>query len=304
MKKIICFCLAAAVFSGCLIGCTDKKKKNDQNNGTTESSTAPEATTITDNSGKPFLGKWESYKAIVFGEEYETTYAGFPLSAVAQLEVSEDKTAVVNISLNPRGKARAYNYFWEVTEDNELWLKSPDDGYFCRMEQGQMIMRYADDDGTEIFLMPVSEFTNNETPTEAGLDNSDYKDFMGKWEAFEVKSDGETYTDKLGDYPINVAFRLELFDNNSSTMAVIGDPMSYEWAPEKKEQMYMWGDFEGFSVKMEGDTLIIDDEANLKVKFKKVDKFTDFDFSAVADQAPEENIILEPEKEEEETTTE
>ncbi|SHM11283.1 hypothetical protein [Ruminococcus flavefaciens] len=302
MKKIICFCLAAAMFSGCIIGCSSKKKKNDPNNGTTESSTSPETTTITDNSGKPFLGKWESYKATVLGETYETTYAGFPLSAVAQLEVSEDGTAVVDISLNPRGKARSYNYSWEVTEDDELWLKSPDDGYFCRMEQGQMIMRYADDDGTEIFLMPVSEFTNNETPTEAGLDNDDYKDFMGKWESFEVRSDGVTYTDKLGEYPVDVAFRLELFDDNTSTMAVIGDPMSYEWAPEKKGQMYMWGDFEGFSVKLENGILTVDDEANLRVKFKKVDKFRDFDFSSVADQMPEENIILDPEDEEVTTT--
>ncbi|WP_295066920.1 hypothetical protein [Ruminococcus sp.] len=303
MKKIICFCLAAAMFSGCICGCSNKKKKNTSNNGTTESTTSPEATTIPDNSAKPFIGKWESYKATVFGETYETEYAGYPLSAVAQLTVYDDLTADMDISLNPRGKARTYKYNWEVTEDSELWLKSPDDGYYCRIEQGQMIMRYADDDGTEIFLMPVSEFTNNETPTEAGLSNADYKDFMGKWEAIEVKSDGETYTEKLGAYPINAAFRLELFDDNTSAMSIIGEPMSYEWSPDKKGQMYMWGDYEGFSIKMEGDTLIVDDESNLKVKFKKVDKFEDFDFSSVAEQVPEEDIILNPE-EEEETTTE
>lgn len=291
------------MFSGCICGCTSKKKKNIPNNGTTESSTAAEATTVADNSSKPFLGKWESYKATVFGETYETEYAGYPLSAVAQLTVYDDLNADMIISLNPRGKARTYKYTWEITENDELWLKSPDDGYFCRIEQGQMIMRYADDDGTEIFLMPVSEFTNNETPTEAGLSNADYKDFMGKWEAIEVKSDGETYTEKLGEYPINSAFRLELLDDNTAVMSIIGDPMTYEWSPDKKEQMYMWSDYEGFSIKLENGILIVDDEANLKVRFKKVDKFEDFDFSSVAEQVPEEDIILNPE-EEEETTTE
>lgn len=291
------------MFSGCICGCSSKKKKNTSNNGTTESSTAPEATTIKDNSGKPFIGKWESYKATVFGETYETEYAGYPLSAVAQLTVYDDLTADMIISLNPRGKARTYKYNWEVTEDDELWLKSPDDGYFCRVEQGQMIMRYADDDGTEIFLMPVSEFTNNEAPTEAGLSNSDYKDFMGKWESFEIKMGEEVFTDKLGEYPINVAFRLELLDDNTSVMSVTGEPMTYEWSPDKKDQLYMWSDYEGFSVQMDGDVLIIDNENDLKAKLKRVDKFTDFDFSSVADQIPEEDIILNPE-EEEETATE
>lgn len=291
------------MFSGCLIGCSSKSKKNNSGKTEPETTSTAEETTSPDNSGKPFLGKWESYKALVMGEMYETSYAGYPLSAVAQLEVREDNTATVNIALNPRGKTRVYNYTWDITEDQELHLKSPNDGYYCRIEQGQMIMKYADDDGTEIYLMLVNEFTNNETPTEAGLDKVDYSGFMGKWEAFEVSSDGEIYTDKLGEYPINVAFRLEMFDDKSSVMSIIGDPQTYEWAPEKKDQLYMWGDYEGFSIKLDDDgCLIVDDESNLRVKLKKVKDFTEYDFSAVSEQIPdEEDIILNPEENEEPT---
>lgn len=293
MKKMICSCLAVLMLSGCLTGCngknSDKSSGNDNN--------TIQETTYKDNTGKAYLGKWESYKAVVNGVTYETSYAGFPLSAVAQLEVFEDKTAQVNMALNPRGKTREYHYNWDISIDDMMYLRSPDDGYVCRLEQGQIIMEYAMDDGTDIYLLKVNEFTNNEAPTEPGLDKVDYSGFMGKWEAAEIVSDGVTYTDKLGEYPVYSAFRLELMEDNTSVMSVIGEPQSYEWSPEKKDQLYMWGDFEGFAVRLDGDMLVINDESSLTVKFKRVEDFSDFDFSAAHAQIPDENILLEPEEE-------
>jgi len=63
----------------------------------------------------------------------------------------------------------------------------------------------------------------------------------------------------------------------------------------------MWDDYEGFSVKMDGDNLILDNEYGLVIKLRKVDEFTDYDFSAAADSAPDDDAILDPEETEETT---
>lgn len=304
MRKLFTFCTAAAILTSCLSGCNTKKntKKPENTTVNTTTSAPPEPTTEIDNSGKHFLGKWESYKAIVLGEEYETTYAGYPLSAVAKVEIFDDHTATMIVALNPHGKERTYDYTWDITNEDgvdTLHLRNPDDPYDCKLERGQMIMTYADiDEDTQIFLMPQSEFSVTEKTTEAGLDKADFSKFIGKWESYEVTSDGVTYTDNLGVYPVNVSFCLEIKKDRTSTMNVFGEPQEYEWEPEKKEQLYMWSDYEGFVIKPDGDSLVIDDEVGLVIKLKKVDKFTDYDFTSAAEEIPDENILLDPTEEE------
>lgn len=307
MRKLFTICTAAAIVSSCLSGCNTKKNTKTPVPTTVNTTTAIPATTeAADNSGKQFLGKWESYKAIVFGEEYETEYAGYPLSAVAKLEIFDDHTATMIVALNPHGKERSYDYTWDITNEDGvdiLHLRNPDDPYDCKIEQGQMIMTYANiDEDTEIFLMPQSEFSAPQKTTEAGLDKADFSKFMGKWESFEVTSDGETYTDKLGEYPVNVSFRLEIKNDHTTEMSVFGEPQEYEWEPEKKEQLYMWSDYEGFVITFDGDTLVVDDESGLVIKLKKVTDFDEYDFTSAVEEIPEENILLDPTTEEEPTT--
>ena len=303
MRKIFTFCTAAAILTSCLSGCNTKKTTKKPEPATVSTTTTvPPATEVQDNAGKHFLGKWESYKAIVLGQEYETEYAGYPLSAVAKVEIFEDHTATMIVALNPHGKERTYDYSWDVTNEDGveiLHLRNPDDPYDCKLEQGQMVMTYANiEEDTQIFLMPQSEFSKQEKATEPGLDNADFSSFMGKWESYEVTSDGQTFTDKLGEYPVNVSFRLEIKKDNTTEMSVFGEPQDYEWEPEKKDQLYMWGDYEGFVIKQEGDEIIVDDEAGLVIKMKKVSEFSEFDFTSAVEEIPDENILLDPTTEE------
>ena len=87
MKKIICFCLSAFLLTGTFCGCSDKKPKTSADDSSAEIVTVQPDTNNepVDNEGKPFIGKWESYKALVMDVENETEYAGYPLSAVAKL---------------------------------------------------------------------------------------------------------------------------------------------------------------------------------------------------------------------------
>ena len=106
----------------------------------------------------------------------------------------------------------------------------------------------------------------------------------------------EVYTDTLGDYPVNVSFQLEMKKDNTASMSILNSAQGYEWEPEKKTQLYMWNDMEGFAVTMQGNTLVLDNEnaeSRFVLKLKKVDEFTEYDFEAAANSIPDENIILD-----------
>ena len=267
----------------------------------TEADTEP-----ADNSAAPFIGNWETYKVSVNGDIYETSYAGYPLSSVAKLVIKEDNTAEFRDNLNPRGKERILEYKWSITSDKSgddvLHLLSPDDRFDCTVSQGEMTMINADmgDESDIYYLLPVSEFTVIERPTEAGLDKVDYSKFMGKWEACEVRMDEEVFSETLGDYPVNVSFQIEIKKDNTALMAILNESQPFEWEPEKKDQLYLWNDMEGFSMTIKNGQLVLDNEnpeSPFVIKMKKVDKFTEYDFEAVADSIPDENIILDPEEE-------
>ena len=74
----------------------------------------------------------------------------------------EDNTAVFRDALNKRGKEVVYNYNWTLDEKSDtLHLVNRDDKLDCVIEQGQMIITYADyDDGTKMYLTRVNEFSD------------------------------------------------------------------------------------------------------------------------------------------------
>ncbi|WP_141630202.1 hypothetical protein [Ruminococcus flavefaciens] len=307
MKKLICFCMTAALFSGCIFSCSSKKPGKGSNVSEPAETTAATTEAVpANNTAKPFLGKWEAYKVFVNDETYETTYEGFSIPRLMKLEVFDDNTAKITTALNPHGKDKVEDFKWNITSSNgidTLHVATPDDRYDCTVEQGQMIMKYANfDDGSLYYLMPVSEFSPTESTTEAGLDNVDFSSYMGRWESDEIISEDGDFTDTIGEYPVNVAFRLELFDDNTSVMSVFGEPITYQWEAETKEKLYMWDYYEGFVIKKDGDKLVIDNEQGVVAKLHKVDEFTEYDFAYADGSAPDENIILNPEGEEEPTT--
>lgn len=295
MKKLFCLFAAAFMLTCVLCGCSKIKGKPDSSSGVSvpaETTLAPE--------GKAFFGKWEAYKALVYGEVYENEYAGFPISAVARLEVFEDNTAVFRDALNKRGKEVVYNYNWTLDEKSDtLHLVNRDDKLDCVIEQGQMIITYADyDDGTKMYLTRVNEFSDTTATTEAGLDKLDFSDYEKKWEAVEVKNGEEVFTETLGEYPVNAAFQLEIKPDNTAVMNIIGESQTYEWEAESKDQLYMWSGYEGFAVTLKDGELMLDDENGMVLRMKRVDKFTEYDFEAANELIPDdENIILNPEEE-------
>ena len=312
MRQTICFCLSAVLLAGAFGGCDNKKKTHNDNDGqsVTENVTTTALNTENiDNTGKQFLGKWETYKVKVNGEIYETFYENYLLSSVCRLEITDDNKAKYYDNLNPHGKERVMEYNWGITVDEDgndvLHMRSPDESFDCTVSQGEMIMTtpYYGDEADIYYLLPVSEFTVVETTTEAGLDKVDYSKFIGKWEASEITMGEEVYTENLGDYPVNVSFQLEMNKDNTASMSILNSSQSYKWEPEKKEQLYLWNDMEGFVMTIKGGTLVLDNEnseSRFILKMKKVDQFTEYDFEAAANDIPDENILLEPE---EETTT-
>ena len=304
MKKLFCYCMTAALIAGCSFGCSGKG--SGKNSSSSAVSEPVSESTVVNNAARPFLGKWEAYKAFVLDEEYEDEYAGYPLSALMKLEIFEDHTAAITTATNPRRKDYTNDYYkWNITTEDgndTLHINSPEDNYDCRIEQGQLIVTYTDaNDGSVIYLLPVDKFSENQSTTEAGLDKVDFSGYYGKWESEEATAEGETYTETMGDYPINVAFRLELRGDSSATLSVFGESMDYEWEPDKKDELYMWDDYEGFSIKTDGDRLVLDNEYGLVIKLRKVEEFEDYDFSAAADSAPDDGAILYPEEPEETT---
>ena len=311
MKKLICFGLSAVMMTALLCGCGDKKTSGKNTETTTENASSETTSTETttevdmtplDNLSAPFIGKWETYKVSVSGELYETSYAGYPLSSVAKLVIKPNNTAEYHDNLNPRGKERVINYNWSITSEKSgsdiLHLLSPDDRFDLQIEQGEMKMINPDmGEETDIYyLLPVSEFTVIEKTTEAGLDKVNYSKFMGKWEACEVTMGEEVHTDKLGDYPVNASFQLEMTKDRTASMNVLNESLSFEWEPEKKEQLYMWSDMEGFAITLKDGKLILDNEnpeSPFIIKMKQVNKFTEYDFEAAANNIPDEDIILE-----------
>lgn len=305
MKKLFYLFLTAVMLAGCLTGCKSVKKASTPG-VSSQINTADD--TPADNTSKPFLGKWETYKAYVNDQYYETEYVGYPMPALMKIEVFDDKNAEITTALNPHHKDVTESYKWYITTENgcdTLHIVSPDDRYACLIEQGQMTVRYADyDDGTIIYLNKVSEFTPSAPEKDKEAENADFSSYMGRWQSEEITIDGETYTDKVGEYPVEVSFRMELFEDNTCVMNIFGDPVTYEWDTETKDNLYMWTTYEGFVIKKEGSNLIIDNENGIIVKFHKVSEFTDYDFTAAADSAPDEDIILYPEPQEEENAGE
>lgn len=307
MKRIICFCMSAVLLAGAFCGCDNKGSKGGSDSKpvaeTTESTT--EAGEI-DNSSAKFLGKWETYKVSVNGEIYETAYAGYPLSSVCRLEITDDKKAKYYDNLNPRGKERVIEYNWNVVADKNgndvMQLLSPDDRFDLTINQGEMTMinSVMGEDSDIYYLLPVNEFKVVEKTTEAGLDKVDYSGFMGKWEACEITMGEEVYSENIGDYPVNVSFQLEMNKDNTASMSILNSDQTYEWEPEKKDQLYLWNDMEGFAMTIQDGLLVLDNEnpeSRFILKLKKVSEFTEYDFEAAANSIPDENIILEPEEE-------
>ena len=114
MKKLFCYCMTAALIAGCSFGCSGKG--SGKNSSSSAVSEPVSESTVVNNAARPFLGKWEAYKAFVLDEEYEDEYAGYPLSALMKLEIFEDHTAAITTATNPRRKDYTNDYYkWNIT---------------------------------------------------------------------------------------------------------------------------------------------------------------------------------------------
>lgn len=274
MKKLI-ICAAAAVLAICAAGCENKNNTPDESSAPAETTTAAEPSEATTNDPIiKFLGKWEAVKAASAGQIIEDNYYGYPFSAVAKLEIFDNNIAEFRSALNSHGKETVHEYAWTL-ENGELILEDNMGRLKCSLRQGQLVMTAADTEGaSEIFLLSVNEFTSTSEPPPEYLSSMSFEQFEGKWESFEINADDTVYTDYIGEYKVNSAFRLEIYPDRTAALLLFGSLVEYQWEPESENQLYLWNEGEGFTATLEDDVLLFDNEDNLQVKMHLVDEYS------------------------------
>lgn len=274
MKKLMILSIAA-VLALCTAGCEKNKTAgNDSSEVTETTKAADQVEATTGNPIKKYLGKWEAVKASASGQVMEDNYYGYPFNAVAMLEIFDDHTAEFRSALNSHGKETVREYAWEL-ENGELILEDNMGRLRCYLRQGQLVMTAGDQEGaSEIFLLSVNEFSSQHEPPPEHLSSLSFEEFQGKWESFEVKADDVVYTDYIGEYNVNSAFRLEIYPDGKAELLLFGSFVSYQWEPESENQLYIWNEGEGFAATLEDDVLLFDNEIDLQVKMHMVDEYS------------------------------
>lgn len=274
MKKLI-MCTAAAVLALCAAGCEKQKTDAPESSAITETTAAIETTEPgTENTVKVYLGKWEAIKAVSGDTMMEDSYNGYPFSAVAMLEIFSDHTAELRSALNSRGKESVHTYAWTM-EDGDIILDDGAERLKCTLRMGQLIMSAAESEGaSEIYLLSVNEFSSKHEPLPEHLSSLSFEEFQCKWESFEIKADDVVYTDYIGDYKVNSAFRLEIYSDRTAKLLIFGSSVKYQWEPESENQLYLWNEGEGFAATLEDDVLLLDNENNLQVKMQSVEEYS------------------------------
>lgn len=238
------------------------------------------------------VGKWELKEMESGGNVYKDEVLGLPIAILFQFEFKDDGTVEMMQSEYGQDIKRA-TMGWKPKE-NGLWLLNAngDETVSFTLENGLLGGSLGT---TYIRLIKVDEFTEYDPSSAAQEDDStpasdlDTEDVVGKWELEEMRSGAMTLKGTYLETPVAVMIQLE-FDSDGS-----GRIKRNEFGKEESQNIQWWMDDNTLKVRFEDDTpdditdfqlkndlltaSMIDSGQTLTVKLKKVDQFTEFDFT-------------------------
>ncbi len=107
--------------------------------------------------------------------------------------------------------------------------------------------------------------------------------FVGKWECKEMNMEGMTISDEFMGIPVAVMAQMELKDDKTGTVSSVGEEAeSFEWEVKDDDTIIATLDGEEVEFKKDGDLITMEIDG-AKTVLTKVDKFTEFDASALED---------------------
>lgn len=312
-KKVLFPCIAAALLA--FGGCAGKKETADSSSEAVSESQAETAAVIeaaTEPESQPetvpprkkveesdYFGKWVTKKMVVNEEVYDDFYMDLELEYLFQLEINEDGTAVMGNAI-PDSEKKAYNWLF-ISGMIEMNGES-DCSVYGSMPYEDLIL--TDGEGIKLYMERTDEFRelselNYETAIEYNGDielpelNIEKTEvspsaYLGKWECNFHEIDDVVYREEMYDIPLNAIFRMEFTSDGKAQFIVGGGDedaviTDYTWELYPNGCAGLMEDGESVGIiRIKNDTLYLD-EGNTISHFSKVDEFTDFDWSALAE---------------------
>lgn len=306
IKMLICLAAAMALTGGCSDNKPSEASAVETAASTEEPTTVPEITTeaVTTTAPKKtevsdYYGKWAPVKMIDGGDVQELYYNEVPMDQIFQLEIAEDGTASIGSGL-PGSEAKQYT--WEFK--GRVMKLSGENEIYGGIQGETLILTNAG--GMKIYMEPVDEFsTMDENVYDALCEEvggeivlpelcvdaveTAAEDYVGKWECSYYEIDGEVFKDEFYGVPLDALFQMEIMDDNTAQFraggtdedAVVTD---YTWETDESGCLELYEDGELVSVaQLRNGELYLDEGVDI-THFRSVEKFTDFDWSSLADE--------------------
>ena len=310
MKKITAM-LAAALVALTLCSCSDKK--NESSNSSYDiiyqKTTAPETEPTTEEETLPprkkvadsdYFGKWIPEKIILGEDIYDMSYKDIELKYLYQLEISEDGTAVMGHAI-PESEKSQYN--WQFLSGMIEMNGELESTVYGSMPYDDLIL--TDGENIKIYMVHTDEFEElSEAGYEAALEYNGNVDipelsiekndvspveFVGKWECCFYEIDGLASRDEMYGIPLDALFRIEITSDGNAKFFIGGGDVDavetdYTWSLYSNGCAGLFEDGESIGIVQIKKGELYLDEGNSMSRYKKVDEFTDFDWSSLAEE--------------------
>ena len=306
MKKtvyIMCFAAALMAFGGC----ADKTKTPENSISVQETiptvtepewqpETVPPRKKIADSD---YFGKWIPKKIIVDEDVYEDCYMDIDFKYLFQLEINEDGTAVMGHAI-PDNEKKTYNWMFisgmiemNGESDCSVYGSMPYEDLILTDGEGiKIYMEHTDtfDEMSEGMYEAVQDYNGDIVIPELNIEKADVSpaEYVGKWECDFYELDGIVYRDKLYDIPLSAVFCMDITSDGKAKFIVGGNDKEaiitdYTWELYANGCAGLYEDGECVGIIHIKNNKLYLDQGNDISHFKKVDEFTDFDWSSVND---------------------
>ncbi len=202
---------------------------------------------------------------------------------------------------------RNESFTWSAENGRMLMNFSDGRSAYCKIKNGTLMI--SDGMGLKIYFTMTDEFKDidyTEFRDFADLEPDGYipssadffaetaevtaEDIVGKWECTFYSADGESFEGELYGMPLNALFQMEINADNTLSMRVGGsdadaEVTDYKWEIDEKGRILLYyaddSEFQAVA-EMNGGELFIE-EGTDAMHYKKVDKFTEFDWDSFTD---------------------
>lgn len=250
----------------------------------------------------------ETTAAETIGTETAETTSAETAETVTEPATEENTEPTISIYDIPDEELFRNDSFTWNAENGRMTLDFGDGKHiYCKIKNGTLMM--SDGRGMKIYFTSADEFEDidyKEFREFADLDPDGYipvsadffaktselsaEDIVGKWECTFYSADGESFSDEIYGMPLNALFQMEISDDNTLQMRVGGSDedaeiTDYTWEIDGNGQILLYyaddGEFQAVAEMNDGELFI--EEGTDAMHYKKVDKFTEFDWDTFAD---------------------